>query len=309
MKSNLDLLTQINLDDLVASFGWENRPLLARTLRGPFLHPAQDFAADMADFDHAVGSRGLADAARGMLRGYTRDVRVFGLENIPIFRDTATPETSTPRHSTPFLALSNHPGMADTLALFSALNRADLKIIALDRPFLNALPETSKQLFYLKDDPAARITLVRQVSAHLRAGGAVLTFPAGRIEPDPDLRADAAASLDNWTDSVGVFLRLAPETAILPVLVRGVLREKSTRHPLLKLKKSREEREKLAAALQLLAHVVFKQADVRIRVQIGKPIYVKNLGSTETQVIHQAVLAEMRRLIENPPQAEGVSTI
>ena len=290
MTSNLDLLTQINLDDLVSSFGWMDRPLLARILRGLFLRPARTFAAHMVEFDNAVGARGLADASRLTLQNYIRSLRVFGADLIP---DSA------------FLALSNHPGMVDTLALFAALNRPDLKIIALDRPFLNALPETSKKLFYVKDDPAARMTLVRQVSAHLRAGGAALTFPAGHIEPDPDVYPGAAASLKDWTDSVGVFVRLAPETAILPVLVRGVVREKSAKHWLLKFKKTPQEKEKLTAALQLLAHVVFKQTDIHVRVQIGCPIYARDLGSSETRVIHQAVLAEMTRLIENPPEGEG----
>jgi len=299
MASQLDLLTQINLDDLVSSFGWTDFPLLARLLRRLFYAPARTFAAHMAKFDHVVGTSGLPEASRLLLKKYVRSLRVFGIENLPA---TSSPAT---RHPSPFFALSNHPGMTDTLALFAALNRPDLKIIALDRPFLNALPNTEKQLFYVKDDPTSRMTLVRQVSAHLRAGGAALTFPAGRIEPDPDVYPGAVDSLDSWTDSVGVFLRMAPETAILPVLVRGVVRRKSARHPLLKTRKTKEEREKLTAALQLLAHVVFKQTDVHVRVQIGRPIYARDLSSTETQVIRQAVLAEMKRLIENPPDGEN----
>jgi 1-acyl-sn-glycerol-3-phosphate acyltransferase len=288
--TSLDLLTQINLDDLVSSFGWTDRPLLARLLRRLFYNPARTFAGQMVDFDNAVGERGLPDGSRVLLRHYVREVRVYGLDNLP---------------TSAFLALSNHPGMTDTLSLFIALDRPDLKIIALDRPFLQALPNTSKQLFYLTDDSAARMTLVRQVASHLRGGGSVLTFPAGRIEPDPDAYPGALASLDDWTDSVGVFLRMAPQTPVVPILVRGVVRKNSASHPLLKARKTKEERENMTAALQLLAHVVFKQNDVHIRVQIGKPIYVNELGSNETQVIHQAVLAEMKRLIQNPPEGEG----
>ena len=299
MPSTLDLLTQINLDDLVSSFGWTDRPLLARTLRGLFHRPARKFAAHMIEFDNAVGSRGLADASRLTLQNYVRSLHVFGQENLPTSSSPAT------RHLSPFLALSNHPGMVDTLALFAALGRPDLKIIALDRPFLNALPNTSKQLFYLKDESASRMTLVRQVSSHLRAGGAALTFPAGHIEPDPDAYPGAVNSLNDWADSVGVFVRMKPETAVLPVLVRGVVREKSAKHWLLKFKKTPQEKEKLTAALQLLAHVAFKQTDIHVRVQIGRPIYARDLGSSETRVIHQAVLAEMKRLIENPPEGEG----
>jgi hypothetical protein len=221
-------------------------------------------------------------------------LQVYGRENIP---------------ASSALFLSNHPGMTDTLALFAALDRPDLKIIALDRPFLNALPNTERRLFYVKDDSASRMTLVRQVASHLRTGGAALTFPAGHIEPDPDERPGAAASLNDWTDSVGVFLRMAPETPVVPVLVRGVVRKNSARHPLLKIKKTKEEKEKLTAALQLLAHVVFKQKDVDVRVQVGKPIYARELGSTDTQVIHQAVLEGMKRLIEEEPQKGGTSML
>lgn len=301
MKFPFDRLTQINLDDLVTAFGWTDRPLPSRLLRRLFRRPARDFARQLLDFDSSVGTRGLPDASRLMLKEFVSSLRVFGIENLP-----ASPDS---RHPSPFLALSNHPGMADTLSLFVALDRPDLKIIALDRPFLNALPNTEKQLFYVKDDPAARMTLVRQVSSHLRAGGAALTFPAGHIEPDPDVYPGAVESLNGWTDSVGILLRMSPETPVLPVLVRGVVRRNSAKHLLLKTRKTKEEREKLTAALQLLAHVVFRQKDVNVRVQIGRPIYARELGSTETQVIHQAVLAEMRRLIQNLPEGEGECVI
>src|SRR5512135_3049690 len=170
-SSNVETLTQINLDDLISSFGWENHPFLARLLRRTFVAPPQKFAHQMVEFDSAIHDRGLVEAARLAARNYVDDIRIFGRERIP---------------GSTFLALSNHPGMTDTLSLFAALNRPDLKIIALDRPFLNALPNMSKQLAYVTEDSAARFMLIRRVSAHLRNGGAALTFPAGQIEPDPD---------------------------------------------------------------------------------------------------------------------------
>ncbi|MFZ5902612.1 MAG: lysophospholipid acyltransferase family protein [Chloroflexota bacterium] len=294
MTSQLDLLTRINLDDLVDSFGWQNHPLPARLLQRVFYKTARDFARLMVGFDTAVGAHGLAEGARWTLRPYARSLRVYGRDLLP---------------AGPFLALSNHPGMTDTLTLFAALDRKDLKIIALDRPFLNALTNTSKQLFYVKDDAASRMGLVRQVSGHLRAGGAALTFPGGHIEPDPDVHDGAVESLKDWTDSAAVFVRMAPETPVIPVLVRGVVRRNSARHPLLVVKRTKEEKGKLAAALQLLAHVTFHRNDVDIRVQIGKPITARDLGTTEAQVIHQAVLAEMTRLIQNPPEGEGVNAL
>ena len=98
-----------------------------------------------------------------------------------------------------------------------------------------------------------------------------------------------------------MFVRLAPETAVLPVLVRGVIRKKTARNPLTYLKRARADREKFSAALQLLAHVMFKKKDVHVRVQIGHPIHTQDLGTTETKIIHRAVLSEMQILINNPP--------
>jgi putative hemolysin len=291
--NSLTTLTEINLDDLISSFGWGHRPYLARILRAVFTGAARKFARQMLDFDDAVGRVGLVAAARQTQRRYVRSLRVF----------------SAPMPAGPFLALSNHPGMVDTLALFSALDRPDLKIIAVERPFLKALPNTCTKLFFVTDDPSARMALVRQVSGHLRSGGAALTFPAGQIEPDANLYPGALDALNGWTDSVGAFVRMAPETAILPVLVRGVIWEKTARHPLTRLKKTRAEREKLAAAFQLLAHVVWDKKPLDVTVQIGRPITVAELGSKDTQVIHQAVLDEMRYLIGNPPEGEGLSVL
>ena len=121
--------------------------MLSRILRGIFHQPAQTFAKFTLEFDKAVDECGLVDASRLALGHYVRDVRVFGLDRVP---DSA------------FLALSNHPGMTDTLSLFAALNRPALKVIALDRPFLLALPNMSKQLFFVKDEPASRMKLVRR---------------------------------------------------------------------------------------------------------------------------------------------------
>ncbi len=294
MTSPTETLTQINLDDLINALGIQSHRTLTHITRFLFYSAARKFAEQMIDFDSMAGTRGLADSARLTERLYVRDVRVFGANYLP---DSA------------FLALSNHPGMTDTLALFAALKRDDLKIIALDRPFLLSLPNISRQLYYVTEDPNERVALVRHVSAHLRTGGSILTFPAGHNEPDPDVYDGAVNSLQSWTDSVGVFLRLAPQTPIVPILVRSVVWKRMADSPIIRIKHTRDERELLVVALQLLAMVMFNSKPVTVTVQIGKPITVKELGTAETQVIHQTVLAEMKRLIENLPEGKGKSVL
>jgi hypothetical protein len=283
-------LTQINLDDLVASFGCRNGTPLAGMARRLLRKPARKFARQIVEFDAAVGRHGLVNAACRTLPNYARDVRVFGRDHLP---------------AGPFLALANHPGMTDTLALIGALSRPDLLVVALRRPFLQALPHTSRRLSCLSDEPFAHAAVVRKVGAHLRAGGAALSFPAGHIEPDPNAHRGAAQSLDSWAPSAGVFGRLAPDIALLPVLVRGVVwpiaapRWPARRMPIM------TDRAKAAAALQLLVSVVLKVRPVSVTVQIGRPIYAREFASAKSQVLHQAVLAEMSNLIRNPPDGRG----
>ncbi|MGZ6316244.1 MAG: 1-acyl-sn-glycerol-3-phosphate acyltransferase [Anaerolineales bacterium] len=294
MSNPLESLTQINLDDLVSAFGWQHHARLSRMVRAVFHRPARDFARQMRDFDHAIGARGLAEAACLTERLYVRDVRVFGADCLP---------------AGPCLFLANHPGMTDTLALFTALARPDLRVIALDRPFLLSLPNLSRQLYYVTDSPQERVSLVRRVHRHLKAGGSVLTFPAGHNEPDPDVYPGAVDSLQAWMDSVGVFVRLAPEIAVVPVCVRSVSWAAMAHHPLVHLRRTADDQQLLASAMQLLSNVALRMRPVTVKVQIGDPIYAGDLGSTDTAVIHRAVLRSMQSMIEHVPAGEGQSAL
>lgn len=292
----LDALTRINLDDLVAAFGWENQPGLALVLRGIFARPARKFAGLIVDFDSAVGETNLAAASRTIMRNrYVQDVRVHGGEHIP--------------RNGPALFLSNHPGMSDTVSLFAAINRPDLKIIAIHRPFLASLVNVTRHLYYIGEDPAGRMKAVRGVSAHLRQGGCALTFPAGEIEPDPLVHPDALDWLPKWSDSAGVFVRFVPDTKIVPVLVGGVVWERTARHWLTRLKRTRLEREKLAAALQLLGMIARNLKPTTVHVRFARPITLNEVGSTDSPAIHRVVLARMRELIETPLKDEGASAL
>lgn len=290
-----DALIRINLDDLVSAFGWQNQPLLRTALRRLFRPAAGRFAQHMLKFDRDVGKIGLPAAARKMLNSYVKNVHVFGMENLPAFGPT--------------LFLSNHPGMTDALCLFAALRRSDLMIIALRRPFLQSLPNISEHLIYIDEDPASRIGAIRQAASHLRGGGALLTFPAGRIEPDPDVYTGASESLEKWLDSAGTFVRFAPETRIVPVLVRSVLWDKAVFHPLTRLRSGKAEREQLGASLQLLAQILFKTAPVTVRLQAAASFQPSDIDEKSLSNIHTDVLMRMQTLLLNPLVGEGMAVL
>jgi hypothetical protein len=67
-------------------------------------------------------------------------------------------------------------------------------------------------------------------------------------------------------------MRFARDTKIVPVLVSGVIWERAARHPLTRLKRTRMEREKLAAALQLLAMVARNEKPTTVHVHFAKPL-------------------------------------
>jgi hypothetical protein len=296
MSSAIHALTQINLDDLVSSFGWQNYALPAAVLRGLFIRPARKFARQMVAYDHLVGQVGLHEASlRTLQRHYISDLRVDGRQHIPA--------------GGPALFLSNHPGLADTVSLFTAIPRADLRIIALHRPFLASLPNITRHLFYISDDPGERMRAVRKVSGHLRAGGAVLTFPAGKIEPDPEVHPDALDSLRDWNDSSSIFLRFAPDMQIVPVLVSGVVWERTAHHWLTRIKKIREEREKLATALQLLAMITRDARPTIVHVHFARPITREEIGSLDSDGLHHTLLERMRCLIRDQNDKDGVSIL
>ena len=290
----LQALTTINLDDLVNAFGVDEQGIASRLVRRVFRGAATEFARQMLAFDAAIGSRGLAEAACLTERLYVRDVQLYGADCLP---------------DEPAIFLANHPGLTDSLALFTALARPDLRVIALDRPFLLSLPNLTRHLFFVTDEPHERMALVRQAHRHLQAGGSLLTFPAGHTEPDPDVHPGAAAALEQWTDSAGVFVRLRPETPVVPVCVRSVTWDQTTNNPLVLLRQTQDDRQLLASAFQLLANVMLHARPVTVTVQVGAPIRASELGSTRTSVIHEAVLRSMSALIERGPQGPGVSVL
>jgi 1-acyl-sn-glycerol-3-phosphate acyltransferase len=294
VSEQLTALTRINLDDLTGAFGWGSHLKRARLARAVFREAATVFARQMLRFDALTAERGLAEAARTTERLYARDVRVRGFTRLP---------------AGPLLVLSNHPGVTDTLALFAALGRDDVKAIALDRPFLLALPNVCRHLEFLTGIAAERVVLVRKIATHLRAGGAVVTFPAGRNEPDPDVYAGAERSLDGWIDSASVFVRLAPETAVVPVCIRGVFSRFLARNPLVRSSRTADEQQLIVSALQLLGSLVFRLRPVTVQVEFGGPLGTSQGLRPNAPSLHSAVITEMRRLISSPSQDEGTSAL
>jgi hypothetical protein len=201
--------------------------------------------------------------------------------------------------SGPLIVAANHPGITDTLAIFAALPRPDLHTVAAVRPFLAALDNVTERLILVDEAANAHLGVVRSVTQHLRRGGCVLTFPAGRIEPDPAVLPGATASLAQWSDSLGLFARLAPAAQIVPLLVSGVFSPHALHSPLARLRRRQQDRERFAAMLQVAAP---RRYPVRVTVALGQSLPVGDLlTSASSAGVKQAVMAEMCELLAASP--------
>lgn len=284
----VETLTEVNLVDLLDSVGLLR--LRGTSLRRLFLPAARRFARTAHEFDTRVGTHGLAQGSAWLMSRMSAGIVASGLEHVP-------PQG-------PVVILANHPGMTDTVALFTSLaSRPDLRVIALDRPFLRALPNVARQLIFLPDEEGGRMAAIRAAARHLQEGGALLTFPAGEIEPDPAIFGPqrAAASLRNWSGSYTLLARLVPRTRFVPALVSHVVSPDAQRHPLTLLRRTARDKEKLAAALQV---ALPRYRDQVARVAFG---HSPEVGSEGAQALGACIAAQMRQLILANGSAEGVT--
>jgi len=305
----LAALTEVNLDDLCDAFGLapeqggaegaqpaigQIRSVLHRALRRVGRPTAARFAELLLEVDASVARLGLRAASLWGLGALHTSLRVTGAEQLPA--------------DGPLLFVSNHPGMTDTLALFAAIPRPGLRTIAARRAFLELLPNMSAPLFWVDDAahvPAAgrthaatsRMGVVRAATAHLRAGGALLTFPAGRIEPDPAVWPGAESTLADWNPSMDLFARLAPELMVVPTLVSGVFSHGAAHTPLRRLRRTRAGQDLLRAMLQL-SFPPYKRTHAAVRFGAPLPVAALARNGAAAPPVTQAVAPLMRVLMQ-----------
>jgi hypothetical protein len=289
-EEQLRLLTLNNSKDLIAAFKLDRIRWLRGLLELLCWVPARRFSRQIAEFDRLVGASGLPAGGRYILERFARTFEVAGREHVP--------------PSGPLIVVSNHPGMADAMALWAALDRLDLRIIAAEKPLLHAVPRTSAHLIYVDEQSTrGRTGALRAAAAHLRGGGALLTFPAGRIEPDPAVRPGAADSLSCWSPSVALIARLAPEAMLLPAAVGGVISTTAMRNPASRIFHDQRDRDWAAATLQVL---VPAYRDVDTHVTFGPAFPARELAELEAQADVTRALAErMRPLIRSVARGQG----
>ncbi len=245
-------LAQISAAEMVFALGVRSGPhFLRRGLALPFYVASRGLGQTLATLESEVASHGLPEAAAAALLRFGVALQVSGAE----------------AGSGPCLVLANHPGAYDALALMRAVARRDLLILAADREFLRALSGLSAHFVFVGDAPSERARALKRSLVWLRRGGALLHFPAGKIEPDADFALPGAPLLEPWQPGVSLLVR-ACEKLGGRVLVAGVRGVHSPRAKRLLLTRLAEKRG--ITTLSLLVQLVGRLRDVKARVRLDQ---------------------------------------
>jgi hypothetical protein len=255
-----------------------------RRLLGPlFRPPAARLGHIAAKADAAVALSGLPGGARAILPDLALSPTSRGADNIP--------------REGPLILVSNHPGGFDSVAILSCVPRKDMKVFISDVPFTRTFTAASKHFIYVPKNTGGRQASLRQGVDHLRAGGSLLIFAHGEVEPDPELAPGAYEAIQDWSRSLEIMLRSVPETWLQVGLVSGVLMPKFLHSPLVKIRRSPARRQKLAEVLQISQQMLFPRS-VRIDVHLSfaEPVRGTELVGEE---LMPAVVRIARRLLED----------
>ncbi|MCY4526907.1 MAG: hypothetical protein OXB89_09900 [Anaerolineaceae bacterium] len=252
--SDFALALRQNARDMLGAFLPRYPEAALPLVRGP----ARDITRLVFQYERMVGETDLVQASQWLLPAFTRSVQAVNL-----------PEPAI-APGQPLLVLGNHAGVMDAMALFALTGRPDLKVITAERPILALLPNIAQHLILLPEAGERRIRVLRTALAHLRGGGALLNFPAGRIEPDPAWYDNAPESLAAWSaEGIELFARQVPQLTVLPAAVSGVISARALRSAPARIYREGRRRSWVAATLQVMFS---RWRDSEVTLRFGDPL-------------------------------------
>ena len=262
--------------------GWQGRGLAAFLGR-----PIDALARMFSDVDLAIGRDGIAAAFEALVARFVKDPRLVGVEHLPA--------------EGPLILASNHPGAYDALLIGATLGRRDFKLVSSTVPFFRAMTNFHQHVIEVGSSPEEGMRSIRESARHLRAGGALLIFPSGLVDPDPDVLPGAFEAFAAWRPGLEGLVTLAPQAAVVHVVASSVLSEKWINSPLLRVQQVDWQRRKLAEMAQVVQQMVWPRTEkLSPRVTFARPVCGEELqrqaGARHTLPLlvarGQALLAE-----------------
>jgi hypothetical protein len=216
---------------------------MSRLIEPLFRPGIRRFAEFSSEFDSYVAQLGLRKASEAVLPRFIVPAEVKGAEHVP--------------SDGPLLIAANHPGAYDGFILASKLARNDLKIVASSYEFIRRLPATAERFIFVSKDPHQRMSAIRASIRQLREKGSLLIFPAGVVEPDPDVVPGLQESLSGWSPSLEIMLRKVPETKVVTAIISGVLSTRWFRKPITWFSKQPKHSQAIAEVFQVMQQFFF----------------------------------------------------
>lgn len=233
------------IDEIIKSVGLPRTPFWRKIFSPLFWLPTDRFSRFGSEFDKLVAKSGFNKAIKNALTFFVGDVEVQGGNNIP--------------KNGPLLVVSNHPGTYDAVAIAAQLPRDDIKIVSSGIPFIQKMRNANRHFLFATRDTYKRMIVIKRAIRHLKAGGAILIFPSGHIDPEPAFMPEAMKELETWSRVVEIFLSRVPETYIQVVIVSNVLSPKYMKNPLIRLRKHWRDRQRIAEFLQVINQLIFRR--------------------------------------------------
>jgi len=276
----MDLLREI-LRDL----GLEKRRLTRAVLASLLWPTTQPFAWMAANFDRLVEERGIVAAARWVVPQLYQQIKVEV--------NAAVPESG------PLLIASNHPGGVDGLVLASLLGRRDLKIVVSGMAILRDLRCAAKHLICVPRTGNERMLVIREIIRHLRGNGALLIFPSGNVDPDPDVLPGAESALERWSPSLGLILQSVPQTKVQLSILSGIVKPDFLANPLARLRAELRDRQKLAEMLQIIQQLHFPgSVRVTARLSLSAAMSIEELQGEDPIRLTRSLIRRAHQLLE-----------
>jgi hypothetical protein len=286
--ASVDAMRERITDEIFYALGLRKRGTLRRLFGRLFYRPTQRFARIFAAADDAVGQAGMPAGCASVVRDFAVRVESRGSENIPA--------------EGPVIIASNHPGAYDSVSLGSCLlHREDLRIIVYEVGFYHAMPNCDRRFIYATDEPAGRMLTLRTAIQHLQAGGSLLQFGTGLIDPDPEVFPGAEEDVEKWSPSLEVMLRKAPETKLVLAAASGVVLPRFAFHPLTRLRRKPMDRRRLAEVTQILNQLAAPgSVKINAHFSFAPPVTVEELArESDGRRLMPAIIAREKQLIRD----------
>ena len=233
------------IDEIVYALGAKKDGILRSVLAPLLKNPATKFAKILADFYDGVITKSPSQGAIDTLPKFNVEVTRSGHPEIPM--------------SGPHLLISNHPGGLDSVAILSCIPRADIKVLVSDVLLMRKLDYLNRHAIFVDFKTVGGMSALRDAISHLNQGGILLLFARGEVEPDPACFSGAVESIEKWSPSIEIMLRKSPLTSVQILSVSGAILPKFAFHPLTRLRRRPETRQKLAEVMQMVTSLYYPE--------------------------------------------------